>query len=96
MLTLGRRRWFEYHCWESPESADSELWYRSHQRVTIVALEAIEDGAEKLTMVQRLDGGIPAVYRVRFNDGYQGSVFEDELLCWRSEFQRPTPPMKGS
>ena len=28
---VGKTFWFEYNCYESPESCDAEIWYRSHQ-----------------------------------------------------------------
>ncbi len=34
LRNVGDVVWFEYHCWESPESSDAEIWYRSHQKVT--------------------------------------------------------------
>ena len=41
---VGAFAWFEYHCWESPESADAPAWYRSHQRVEVLACHE-NDGA---------------------------------------------------
>lgn len=32
------------------------------------------------------------MYKVRFNDGFEGTVFEDELLDDPSEYERPDPP----
>lgn len=37
----GTVKWFEYHCWESPESSDAEVWYRSHCEVSVIGL--VED-----------------------------------------------------
>lgn len=80
---------FEYHCYEGHDSADAQLWYRSHQKVTV--LKQTEKGAGK-TKLERANNGQPAVYRVRFADGYIAEAIEDELMDSRKGFFRPNPP----
>lgn len=84
---------FEYHCLESRKSADAELWYRSHQRVTV--LECVnEDQCGDMTADERAEAGMPLVFTILFNDGYTDDAFEDELLSSVGEYQRPDPPEK--
>lgn len=90
---IGESVWFEYHCEESPQSQDAELWYRSHQKVTIIAI-ADNDGMQ-LSKKEREDFGQPIVYDVEFKDGFIGTVFEDELLNSKKKFIRPNPPKKN-
>jgi hypothetical protein len=87
----GDTSWFEYHCYEGHDSADAELWYHSHQRVTVVKLEWRGVG---VTVQERAANGCSAGYRVRFSDGHTGDAFEDELLFSRRQFVRPDPPAK--
>ena len=82
---IGKELWFEYHCWESPESCDAELWYRSHQKVTVLN-RGIDDHDEYTEE--------PKVYDVVFKDGFKGTVFADELMNSPKEFYRPNPPNK--
>jgi hypothetical protein len=88
----GERRWFEYHCEESHDSADAELWYRSHQRVSV--LDCVNAGDfGSLSFEERSESGHPLVYRVVFHsDNFIGTVFEDELLSSKDDFYRPDPP----
>ena len=90
----GERAWFEYHCWESPESGDADLWYRSHQRVTVIRMtEDTEHYADDgWTFAERAEAGEPNCYYVRFPDGHEGTVFEDELSTRRTVWYRPDPP----
>lgn len=74
----GQTAWFEYHCWESVQSADADLWMRSHQRVTVTGWGE-SDGWELASPDERIEAGMPRVYGVRFEDGHEGTVFEDEL-----------------
>lgn len=78
----GERAWFEYHCYQGHDSSDAQLWYRSHQPVTVLGLDPKGEYVEGLwgTHEERADGGMPATYRVRFEDGHEGTAFEDELL----------------
>lgn len=86
----GERAWFEYHCNEAHDSDHAEWWYRSHQQVTVVG-DADHDGHWG-TMLERADGGTPKLYNVRWDDGFEGAVFEDELLTDPAAFERPEPP----
>lgn len=86
----GARLWFEYHCLESPGSADAELWYKSHSRVTVI--ECMNMEYSDLDQTERQEGGTPLVYTVQFEDGHIGDVFEDELLDTKAEYYRPDPP----
>ena len=87
---VGRIFWFEYHCYESPESCDSEIWYRSHQKVKVIGVsEWSFDNYE-----DRMNDGQPRVYLVEWKDGFQYDVFEDELLESPNEFYRPNPPKR--
>jgi len=91
-IEVGISRWFEYHCWESHKSADAELWYRSHQKVTVGKVLNPEFG--DLSYKERLDNGTPLVYEIVFSDGVKGTAFEDELLRSRKKFSRPDPPSR--
>jgi hypothetical protein len=87
---VGRIFWFEYHCYESPESCDAEIWYRSHQKVKVIGVsEWSFDNYE-----DRMNDGQPRVYLVEWKDGFQYDVFEDELLESPDEFYRPNPPKR--
>jgi hypothetical protein len=83
----GEESFFEYHCWQSHDSEDAELWYRSHQPVTVVEKAfdptEVEDKfkLEKgLSVKERLEAGRPKQYRIRFEDGYEDIAWEDELM----------------
>lgn len=73
---------FEYHCSRTPESGDFYLWKRTQRPVTV---EGIADGSEDFTAElptanERIDEGVPLVYKIKFEDGTHGTAFEDELL----------------
>lgn len=87
---VGEQAWFEYHCLESSESADAPVWYRSHQRVTVLDMEE-NDGAD-MTREERSANGCPFTYTVRFEDGLEWDVFEDELSDSKDAWHRPDPP----
>ena len=97
-LTLERFRvpkqqlYFEYHCLESHTSGDAQLWYRSHQKITVIRM-VDNDGVGIPSLKERLECGQQLIYRVQFTDGYQGDVFEDELLDSQKEYCRPSPPL---
>jgi len=91
----GDAAWFEYHCNESPVSADAQLWYRSHQQVTVVAALGTVLDWPGSTFRARQDAGAPRYYRVRFADGFEGTVFEHELLTRPEGYYRPGPPRGG-
>lgn len=86
----GSRASFEYHCNESHDSAHAQWWYRSHQRVTVLGVAEC-DGLWG-TMAERAEAGTPKCYVVRWADGFEATVFEDELLVDRRGFCRPDPP----
>ena len=73
---------FEYHCYEGEDSADAELWHHTHQPVKI------------LQELDKSEGD--CAYRVEFQDGFEATVFEDEVLSSVSEYERPDyTPTKG-
>jgi len=65
---------FEYHCWESENSVDIKLWRHTHQPVAVL---------------YQLDNPDQVMYRVRFGDGLEYDVFEDELVNSPTEYERP-------
>jgi hypothetical protein len=89
----GERAHFEYHCYEGHDSNDAKAWYHSHQPVTV--LEENEDDGQRHMFADhadRADAGMPVSYHVRWGDGYEHTVFEDELLTHPKHFSRPDPP----
>lgn len=86
----GSVLWFEYHCWEHPDSADAPAWYRSHQLVTVLSLEVNESAG--MTATERSEAAMPFTYTARFADGLQWCVFEDELSTSQDSWDRPDPP----
>lgn len=93
--TPGDVAWFEYHCYEGHDSADAELWYHSHQRVTVEApaeSDGWADDPELSTFDRRQDAGAPRAYRIRFTDGRVFTAVEDELFTLPQFFYRPDPP----
>ena len=88
---VGKEFWFEYHCYESPDSCDSELWYRSHQKVKVIGVgEWSHDDLQ-----DRIEDAAPRVYKIKFKDGFEGAAFEDEIVDSPDEFYRPEPPKRG-
>lgn len=92
LVPVGARRLFEYHCLESDESCDAQLWYRSHQPVTVVRMIP-GDAVLEWPKLKRLEEGQLVTYRVKFDDGQEFDVFEDEVLGSSAEFTRPSPPL---
>jgi hypothetical protein len=89
----GSQAMFEYHCWESKDSNDADLWRRTHKPVVVISGPTYDDdpacpGCPE-TALERADEGMPYLYRVRFPDGSEGDVFEDELLVSEQYFTRP-------
>lgn len=84
---------FEYHCYEGHDSADAELWYRSHQPVMVLGV-AEGKGNIALPEQERYEGAALIVYKVRFADGHVGTVFEDELMDDERGYYRPDPPAR--
>ncbi len=91
-IKIGGVYWFEYHCFESDESADAHLWYRSHQQVKVLSLGDCEVLAD--TEIEREEEGCPVTFKVEFQDGTIGEVFEDELFITKDGWYRPEPPKK--
>ena len=79
------RRWFEYHCWESEDSCDAELWHHTHQQVIVLSKYKYEKGDEELK-----------VYKARFPDGFEYDVFGDELIASPKDFYRPDYVVLGA
>jgi hypothetical protein len=88
---LGRY-WFEYSCWEDPRSGDAEIWYRSHKEVEVIGVADCDIVAG--TLADRAEIGMQIIYRVRFDDGLEWDIFEDELVLSSEHFHRPDPPRK--
>jgi hypothetical protein len=84
--------WFEYHGNESHTSEHAQIWYRSHQKVTILKLQP-NDGEDIITQLERFALGHQLIYKVSWEDGFTHDVFEDELLDNKNEFCRPNPPL---
>lgn len=61
---------FEYRCWKSDASNDAELWHRTDQPVTVLRQLGPDEADEE----------VGPMYHVRFADGFEGDVFEDELI----------------
>ena len=89
----GDSCWFEYHCYEGHDSCDAKMWYHSHQKVEVLRLVHKGEGE---TPKKRGYNGDPAVYKVRFSDGFEYDAFEDELTRSQKAFFRPDPPRKQS
>lgn len=85
-IRLGKTYHFEYHCFESEESCDAELWHHTHQKAKVLNL--VEPGSGK-NEIERGEDGQPAAFNVEFSDGKKFDVFEDELMKSRKEFYRP-------
>ena len=75
-LARGRRL-FEYHCYEGEDSADAELWHHTHQSIEVLAR----------TQHGHHDGPTPTMYRIRFADGYECEVWDDELVLSPGQFE---------
>jgi GNAT superfamily N-acetyltransferase len=86
----GEAAFFEYHCNRAHDSGDAEVWYRSHQPVTI--LKTVHVGVGR-TFSSRGNNGEPKIYKVKWNDGFEHDVFEDELFSdssyWNEQFCPP-------
>lgn len=81
----SEQAWFEYHCNRAHDSGDAQVWYRSHQPVTVLGVSSPGGGR---TLAQRISDGEPRVYRIRFRDGLIWDAFEDELVTDRRYLQR--------
>ena len=88
----GDQAWFEYRCLESDDSCDADLWYRSHQQVTVISTRQYGPASEGMPYAERCEEGIPSTYKIRFADGHVAEAWEDELLAAPCYFERPDPP----
>jgi len=88
---VGQKLWFEYHCWEDKDSQDYPLWLHSHRKVKILGI-APNDGMDIPKLKERINGGTPINYRIKFADGLVAEAAEDEILDSRKQFSRPNPP----
>ena len=60
---------------------------------TVLAV-ADNDGMGIPTFEERLECGQLICYDVRFDDGFEGTAMEDELLDGETEYERPDPPSR--
>ena len=97
---VGQECFFEYHCWESDSSNDTDLWHRSHQKVIITGIAPNDaympdsDVVPVPSLDERYDSAVLISYTIRFMDGYEGVAVEDELLDSANEYSRPDPPRR--
>lgn len=86
---VGKEFWFEYHCDETEDSCDRNLFLKSHQKAKVISIsdEGCSDSEE-----ERIENSEPRIYKVEFSDGSLYDVFEDELVDSPEEFYRPDPP----
>jgi hypothetical protein len=89
-IKKGKIYLFEYHCWESLESADAALWLRSHRRVRVIKLINAGYGKDE---EERGYNGQSATFEIEFADRARFHAAEDELLLSRKEYCRPDPPV---
>jgi hypothetical protein len=75
----GSRLLFAYNCDRSDASAHVAWHDRSGQSVTVVGRYDVDVGWESSTRAERVDAAMPWVYLVRWDDGFEGGAFEDEL-----------------
>ena len=81
-LAYGRR-WFEYHCYEGEDSADADIWHHTHQPVKVLSKsKGVSCGSSWYC-------DMPRTYDVKFADGFECVVLDDELLADPTEFDRP-------
>lgn len=85
----GDLAYFEYHCYMGHDSADAELWYRTHQPVLIVRMT---DPGVGRTYNDRANNGAPRMYTIQFLDGPMDGAFEDELYTDKKYWSRPFNP----
>lgn len=88
----GDTAYFEYHCYEGHDSGDAQAWYRSHQEVTVICRDDVEEGSLGQTYAERAESCWPWTYTVRWADGFEYSVWEDELFTSPADYYRPNPP----
>lgn len=93
LCLIGYSYWFEYHCNESHKSPDAPVWYHSHQKAIVLGFDDC-DPVFFTTLNERGEEANCLVYRVRFDDGLEWTVFEDELMLSKEDFYRPPPPTR--
>jgi hypothetical protein len=94
----GEAAFFEYHCNRAHDSSDADLWYRSHQAVTVLGMsDEVEEDAIGWLVEERLGAGMPLAWSVRFADGHEGTAMDDELYVSASHFvpDGGPPPLAG-
>jgi hypothetical protein len=97
---IGESAFFEYHCFRSHNSQDALLWYHDHQPVEVIAhcgelpYEEYASNPEIDTLRKRIDAGIPYCYRVKFQDGLEYTVMEDELYTSEEDYDLTLPQAK--
>lgn len=69
---IGTKQKFEYHCWQDEQSSDAELWRHTNQFCLVLSELDLPDGDKEAL------GG--TMYHVRFDDGFESDVFEDEII----------------
>lgn len=95
IIPRGTKCFFEYHCEESHDSSDAELWYRSRQQVIILECVNPEHYEAGVPLWYRIEeNGAPLAYDVLFADGFQGTAMEDELLLSEADYDRGNPLKK--
>jgi hypothetical protein len=77
------KAFFEYHCFESEQSADAEIWRRTHQRVTVLRMLTPDESDYEM-------------YRIRFADEHEADVFADELMHTSKLYERPDYVEEGN
>lgn len=70
------KTWFEYHCWEDEQSSHAELWHHTHQQCLVL----------RMLLISETDANGYEMYKVRFVDGFEASVFADELMRSKEKF----------
>ncbi len=85
--TDGAQMLFTYNCDMSDGSAHVEWRNRSPQIVTVIARCEPDEGWEESTLEERDEAAMPWSYTVRWDDGFEGDVFEDELAVIVDEQQ---------
>lgn len=91
----GSYAYYEYHCYRGHDSADAQLWYRSHKKVKIVRRCKESDGNWG-TIGERAEEGTPAVYDIVFADGWKSAAYEDELFTSRRFLTKRLGPPKDA
>jgi hypothetical protein len=99
----GDKAFFEYQCYQGHDSCDANLWYRSHQPVTVLGIEPdqeevnLQEPWAAPSMDERGEIGLPKYYRIRFPDGLEHTCWESELVESPSHLdpEGAPPPVEG-